>query len=151
MTSDDLISLIDENTSIKVSSTLEKATGKKHLVDNSPETCWTSQQGLPQFIQLGFADKPVVPKRLSMTFQGGFVGTRCVVQIPPLDGAKDWQVLTSIYPEDVNRRQVFDLKPIGAVSLERGVTGLRLLFEESSDFFGRITVYDLKVEGTIIE
>jgi len=86
-----------------------------------------------------------------MTFQGGFVGTRCVVQIPPPDSAKDWQVLTNIYPEDVNRRQVFDLKPIGAVDLEWGVTGLRLLFEESSDFFGRITVYDLKMEGTIIE
>jgi len=86
-----------------------------------------------------------------MTFQGGFVGTRCVVQIPPPDGAKDWQILTNIYPEDVNRRQVFDLKPIGAVDLERGFTGLRLLFEESSDFFGRITVYDLKMEGTIIE
>ena len=86
-----------------------------------------------------------------MTFQGGFVGTRCAVQIPSLDGAKDWQILSNIYPEDVNRRQVFVLKPIGAVDLERGVAGLRLLFEESSDFFGRITVYDLKMEGTIIE
>ena len=28
----------------RVSSTLEKSTGKKNLIDGSPETCWTSTQ-----------------------------------------------------------------------------------------------------------
>ncbi|KAH8835113.1 hypothetical protein DL96DRAFT_23681 [Flagelloscypha sp. PMI_526] len=36
--------LITPETQIKVSSTLDKSVGKKHLVDGSPETCWTSQQ-----------------------------------------------------------------------------------------------------------
>lgn len=27
------------------------------------------------------------------------------------------------------------------------ITQLRIVFEESSDFFGRITIYDLQVEG----
>ncbi|PPQ64308.1 hypothetical protein CVT26_002191 [Gymnopilus dilepis] len=148
MTSSDLIPLLNENTSIKVSSTLEKATGKKNLIDNNPETCWTSQQGLPQFIQLGFKDR-VIPKRLSLTFQGGFVGTRCVLLIPTENSdKKDWQVLTTVYPEDVNRRQSFDLISTQIQIPDKGISALKLSFEESSDFFGRITVYDLNLEGT---
>ncbi|PPR06598.1 hypothetical protein CVT24_001783 [Panaeolus cyanescens] len=151
----ELISLIDQNTSIKVSSTLEKANGKKNLVDNSPETCWTSQQGLPQFIQLGF-NNLVTPRRISITFQGGFVGTRCSISIPSIaneDGSnkKEWTVVTHIYPEDVNRKQSFDLLETESRFPAQGVSGLRLVFEESSDFFGRITIYDLTLEGTKIE
>ncbi|KAF9055989.1 galactose-binding domain-like protein [Panaeolus papilionaceus] len=151
----ELVSLVDQNTSIKVSSTLEKANGKKNLVDNNPETCWRSQQGLPQFIQLGFNNQ-VIPKRISITFQGGFVGTRCSLSIPPTanqDGSmkKEWSVVTHIYPKDVNRKQSFDLVMAESSLPERGVSALRLVFEESSDFFGRITIYDLTLEGTKVE
>jgi hypothetical protein len=101
----------------------------------------------------------VVPKRITFTFQGGFVGTRCAVEIPVPADTKDteasnkvtWHMLTRIYPEDVNRRQSFDLEGIESDLLEKGVENLRLVFEESSDFFGRITVYDLKVEGTVLD
>src|SRR6266545_4310785 len=107
-------------------------------------------QGLPQFIHLGF-EKDVIPMRLSITFQGGFVGTRCKVLVQTKDEDKnDWQLLTTAYPEDVNRPQVFDLRPANSYTLEdveKGVTAFKLIFEESSDFFGRITIYDLKVEG----
>jgi len=136
----DLVSLVDETTIIKVSSTLDKTTGKKNLIDGNPETCWTSQQGLPQFIQLFFRDN-VIPKRLTITFQGGFVGTRCAL----LD-RNDGQVITTIFPDDVNRQQVFDI-PQDHPKIIEGISSLKLVFEESSDFFGRITVYDLKVEG----
>ncbi len=54
-----------------------------------------------------------------------------------------WQELTHIYPEDVNRAQTFDL------SIMEPVGGIKLVFEESSDFFGRVTVYDLIVEGQL--
>jgi len=148
MTSGDIVSLLDNDTTIKVSSTLEKATGKKNLIDNSPETCWTSQQGLPQFIQLGFKDR-VTPKRISITFQGGFVGTRCSLFFSSDSlNNKDWQAFTTIYPEDVNRRQVFDLVPVQSELFDEGATAIKLVFEDSSDFFGRITIYDLKLEGT---
>lgn len=133
--------LITSDTRIKVSSTLDKSLGKSCLVDGSPETCWTSQQGLPQFIQLTFPS-PVVPKRLSLTFQGGFVGTTCLVATQSQDTAS-WQELTHIYPEDVNRAQTFDL------SITEPVGSIKLIFEESSDFFGRITIYDLMAEGQL--
>lgn len=54
-----------------------------------------------------------------------------------------WQQLTHIYPEDVNRAQTFDLaitEPVGSI---------KFIFEESSDFFGRVTVYDLMVDGEL--
>ncbi|KAI9445391.1 hypothetical protein H4582DRAFT_2109057 [Lactarius indigo] len=124
-----LTRLITSDTRIKVSSTLDKSLGKSCLVDGSPETCWTSQQAL-------------VPKRLSLTFQGGFVGTMCMVATQSQDTAS-WQQLTHIYPEDANRAQTFDL------SITEPVGGIKLIFEESSDLFGRVTVYDLMVEGQL--
>ncbi|KAH9969144.1 galactose-binding domain-like protein [Russula dissimulans] len=137
--------LITSDTRIKVSSILDTSLGKSCLVDGSPETCWTSQQacGLPQYIQLTFPS-PVTPIRISLTFQGGFVGTTCVVATRSQD-ATSWQEFTRIYPEDVNRAQIFDL------TAGEPVKGIKLVFEESSDFFGRITVYHLMIEGHLVE
>ncbi|KAL5533651.1 hypothetical protein ACEPAG_111 [Sanghuangporus baumii] len=145
----DLSSLIKSNARIKVSSTLDKSVGKKNLIDGSPETCWTSQQGLPQYIHVIF-DSPVVPKMLCLTFQGGFVGQRCRIDVLPVVSESTGtekptlKELTTIYPEDVNRSQSFDLS--GAGSIEE----MMLIFEESSDFFGRITVYDMRIEGQLM-
>jgi len=88
----------------------------------------------------------VIPKCVSITFQGGFVGTRCSVQAPsPASG--DWEVAAKIFPEDTNRPQIFTLTPHPPGTLDGGVGKLKLAFEESSDFFGRITIYDLRLEG----
>ena len=108
-------------------------------------------QGTPQYIQLSFAS-PVIPKRVEITFQGGFVGTRCSVEVLPSgvqDGGAKWRVLTRIYPEDVNRKQTFDLLPAEPDLVDCRIEGLKFVFEESSDFFGRVTVYDLRVLGVI--
>ncbi|KII93288.1 hypothetical protein PLICRDRAFT_694498 [Plicaturopsis crispa FD-325 SS-3] len=150
---DEGVSLVTPDTKIKVSSTLDKSVGKKYLTDDSPETCWTSQQGTPQYIQLQFPHR-VLPTSLSITFQGGFVGTRCsvtAISSSESPGAANWVPLTSIYPEDVNRRQSFDLDTEALSEAGEGVQGLKIVFEESSDFFGRITVYDIKIFGTVLE
>ncbi|GAW04760.1 galactose-binding like protein [Lentinula edodes] len=199
----EMVSLISPDTVIKVSSTLDKSVGKKNLVDGSPETCWTSQQGLPQTITLilpSSSPRGVIPKLLSITFQGGFVGRTCAIHARTVDrthsdipGKANWRLLTYIYPEDVNRKQTFTLpslsdaafiappsapiSPSGLSTLpatasmpshftdlgntytgnptsemehdvnELGITALRLTFETSSDFFGRVTVYDLDLKG----
>jgi len=91
----------------------------------------------------------VIPKQLSLTFQGGFVGTHCNIHIQPY-GSLDWQTLTHLYPEDLNKRQSFDLTTSGLPILDDGITSLKVVFENSSDFFGRITVYDLSVEGFVM-
>lgn len=57
-----------------------------------------------------------------------------------------WTTWTHIHPEDVNRRQIFELPG----ELEDGrIECMRLVFEKSSDFFGRITLYELDVQGTV--
>ncbi|KAG1734945.1 uncharacterized protein EDB91DRAFT_1238347 [Suillus paluster] len=127
------------NLTTRVSSTLEKSTGKKHLTDNNPETCWTSQQGPGQYIHLTF-EKPAIPRRVTIIFQGGFVGTKC-----RLGGT--W---TYIHPEDANRRQVFDLITHRDGLPGKGIQSMKLVFEESSDFYGRIIIYELKIEGLLL-
>jgi len=88
----------------------------------------------------------VIPKWVSITFQGGFVGTRCSLQFPsPASG--DWEVVAKVFPEDNNRPQIFTRTPNTPGALDGGVEKLKLTFEESSDFFGRITIYDLRLEG----
>ncbi|KAI0785395.1 galactose-binding like protein [Irpex lacteus] len=140
----DLVQLISPETKIKVSSTLDKSVGKKGLTDGSPESCWTSQQGTPQFIQLSFAS-PVIPRQIALTFQGGFVGRICSIDVQRSGGGKvEWERLTQVFPEDINCKQSFDLPG------DAGVTGMKLVFEESSDFFGRITVYDLQLLGHVV-
>ena len=149
----------------RVSSTLDKSVRKKYLIDGSPETCWTSQQvcyltcfgwiscllqsfmqGTPQYIQLTFAS-PVTPKRVEFTFQGGFVGTKCAVEALRAE-EQAWTPMTRIYPEDVNRKQTFDLCTGTNEAIDWQIEGLKFSFEESSDFFGRVTVYDLQLFGT---
>ncbi|KAI0348246.1 hypothetical protein BDW22DRAFT_1350421 [Trametopsis cervina] len=144
---EDLAQLVSLETRVKVSSTLDKSVGKKNLTDGSPESCWTSQQGTPQWIQLLF-DAAVVPKRLLLTFQGGFVGTKCSLEVQRNsagdDGKRSWVPWTKIFPEDINRKQSFNLPD---ETLPGEVHGLKITFEDSSDFFGRITVYDLQLLG----
>ncbi|KAF9076558.1 hypothetical protein BDP27DRAFT_1313540 [Rhodocollybia butyracea] len=96
-----------------------------------------------------------------MTFQGGFVGRTCAVHVrlAKLEQEKEkertrteWTLLTYVYPEDVNRRQIFTLPTLHTTSTDttdiaERVSAIRLTFETSSDFFGRVTVYDLKLEG----
>lgn len=61
-------------------------------------------------------------------------------------------MLCYIYPADINGRQEFPLKTESTAEvISRGIDKLRLEFEESSDFFGRITLYDLKLYGETVQ
>jgi hypothetical protein len=143
----------------RVSSTLDKSTPRISLTDRDPGTCWTSTQGLPQWIHLTFATR-ILPTEVSFTFQGGFVATRIAVytaselQAPSSTGKRDWDwiLLKYVYPEDVNRKQQFDLMTASSSNesdspFKNGVDQVKFVFEQSSDFFGRVTLYDLDVIG----
>ena len=70
------VSLLPFVSAVRVSSVLNGAVseyGKAHLLDGSPDTCWNSEQGSPQSVQLSF-DRTVAVCALELTFQGGFVG-----------------------------------------------------------------------------
>ena len=59
----------------------------------------------------------------------------------------EWELVAKVFPEDNNRPQKFTLTPDTPGALDSGVEKLKLTFEEGSDFFGRITIYDLRLEG----
>ena len=73
-------------------------------------------------------------------FQGGFVGKNCQFHVKR-EGAAKAEFLRDFYPADDNHAQTFDL------DCEDKVTQVKIVFLDSTDFFGRITIYNLDVLG----
>uniref|UniRef100_A0A673JHG8 Nuclear receptor 2C2-associated protein n=1 Tax=Sinocyclocheilus rhinocerous TaxID=307959 RepID=A0A673JHG8_9TELE len=136
-------SLICNNTQSRVSSVLNrdvKQFGKKFMFDSNEETCWNSDQGESQWVVLEFP-QPVKVFELRIQFQGGFSGKSC-----KLEGSakkEDHKHIVDFYPEDNNCLQIsfHVVFPIQDVPL---VQKLKIVFENSADFFGRIIVYTLE-------
>ena len=84
------------------------------------------------------------------------MGLRCSIYTKRGDTAGNsesdcWVLTDNIFPEDVNRRQTFTLSNrAGAAESTSSYSQLKLVFEQSSDFFGRIVVYDLSLDGDIV-
>jgi hypothetical protein len=98
-------------------------------------------QGKPQFIVLKFS-QAVSATAIQLTFQGGFVGS--VMQVQSLAvGASEFQQAGQFTPLDNSNKQTFVLE-----SPAINTDSLRIVFEESSDPFGRVTVYTLDIIGT---
>jgi len=103
-------------TKIKVSSTLDSSSGKKNLLDGSNETCWSSTQGLPQWIHLIFPT-PIPATHFAVTFQGGFAGTTMKMYVfegkdrESVGSANPWALVFAgrVFARDINARQVFEL------------------------------------------
>ncbi|KAL2917800.1 hypothetical protein HK105_202673 [Polyrhizophydium stewartii] len=139
---------------LRVSSVLNRDArnfGKKHLVDGSTETCWNSDQGSPQWVQIDAGDGAgageLRPTALRLMFQGGFAGKECELigqraQAP----AADWEPIVRFFPEDSNALQTFSV-PAGGPGRASGFRRLRVVFHSSTDFYGRITLYVLEIES----
>ncbi|KAF2072191.1 hypothetical protein CYY_006488 [Polysphondylium violaceum] len=127
----------------RVSSVLNKLTkeyGKDYMFDKSEETCWNSHQGTPQYVVIQFPQENGADVRqLNIMFQGGFVGKDCEVLITTGD-SKEFQHCTHFYPKDINATQTF---PLNA----NNVRQIKILFPTSTDFFGRVTIYQLDILG----
>lgn len=133
-------SLVCPETVSRVSSVLNRNSrqfGKKHLFDQDEETCWNSDQGLSQWVSLEFP-QCVQITQLQVQFQGGFSSRHS-----RLEGSRGREALSQIvdfYPEDTNALQTFS---IPCVEVDR----LKLTFENTTDFFGRVVIYHLRVLG----
>ncbi|NWX14406.1 NR2CA protein, partial [Aegotheles bennettii] len=128
----------------RVSSVLNrdvKQFGKKHMFDGSEETCWNSDQGTCQWVTLDFPHTVKV-SQLHIQFQGGFSSRLCT-----LEGCRAGEELVKIsdlYPEDAHAMQIsFATFQVEETVLDK----LKITFEDSTDFFGRIVVYHLRVLG----
>ncbi|XP_071583902.1 nuclear receptor 2C2-associated protein [Heliangelus exortis] len=132
--------LVCAHTATRVSSVLNrdvKQFGKQHMFDGSEETCWNSDQGTCQWVTLDFPH-PVKVSQLHIQFQGGFSSRLCT-----LEGCRAGEELvrrSTLYPQDVHAMQRFQVE-------EMVLDKLKITFEDSMDFFGRIVVYHLGVLG----
>ncbi|XP_030074213.1 nuclear receptor 2C2-associated protein isoform X2 [Microcaecilia unicolor] len=96
-----------------------------------------SQMGTAQWILLEFP-KSVEVSQLHIQFQGGFTSRTCT-----LEGCTKNEALEKImnfYPEDNSALQRFSIPP-------KPLEKLKVIFENSTDFFGRIIIYHLDVLG----
>ncbi|XP_063431235.1 nuclear receptor 2C2-associated protein-like isoform X2 [Mytilus trossulus] len=122
----------------RVSSVLNRDTkqfGKKYLVDEEDDTCWNSDQGSPQWIAVEFDQEEIITE-IRIKFQGGFAGRKCCAE--SLDTSEK---IIEFYPDDVNSLQSFKLdKP-------QPVKKIKVIFNNSTDFFGRITIYQFDILG----
>ncbi|XP_063603191.1 nuclear receptor 2C2-associated protein-like [Penaeus indicus] len=127
----------------RVSSVLGRNTrelGKQHLFDGSPETCWNSDQGSPQWVALKW-DNPVEVTSITAQFQGGFCGSPDTYVEICQEGSSKWEELEPWHLEDVGTVQSLCLQQPTVLSK------LRINFKNSTDFYGRIIMYKLDVFG----
>uniref|UniRef100_A0AAQ5ZMN2 SUN domain-containing protein n=1 Tax=Amphiprion ocellaris TaxID=80972 RepID=A0AAQ5ZMN2_AMPOC len=111
------------------------------VIETSPERRPTAELlhcGECQWVSLEFP-KSVKVSELKVQFQGGFSAKTCTLEGCPKDG--DSAVLSQFYPEDNNSLQSFPIQEAPAVDK------VKIMFENSADFFGRIIVYSLDVLG----
>lgn len=133
-------SLVCPETVSRVSSVLNRNSrqfGKKYLFDEDEETCWNSDQGPSQWVTLEFPHRVHITQ-LQVQFQGGFSSRHSC-----LEGSQGRDTLSKIvdfYPEDTNALQTFS---VPTVEVDR----LKLTFEDTTDFFGRVVIYHLRVLG----
>lgn len=80
--------------------------------------------------------------QLKIKFQGGFVGSVMNVTINTSDNPNAYK--QSFYPDDINDTQTFTLGNNLDGKTLTNVKKLSILFEKSSDFFGRIIIYHLE-------
>ncbi|KAM9831835.1 nuclear receptor 2C2-associated protein [Neosynchiropus ocellatus] len=156
-------SLVCRETQCRVSSVLNrdvKQFGKKFMFDSNEETCWNSDQGECQWVALEFPH-PVRVSRLNVQFQGGFSAKACRLEGKPTRKenllmchltivcpfspgslkTEDTKDIHQFYPEDNNSLQIFPIQEAPPVDK------VKIMFENSADFFGRIIVYSLDLLG----
>lgn len=140
-----LVSLTkDARTTCRASSVLDrnrKLYGADNMLSSDLSACWNSAQGNPQQVQLLF-HRVVDVTKLGIMFQGGFVGQDVQVHVKRATGSGQWESIDAdVHPEDCNDLQEF---PCAVEQVE----ALAITFQRSTDFYGRVVIYQLDVQGS---
>jgi len=128
----------------EASSTLqgnEEEYGCANMFDGRAETCWNSDGGSGgQWVEMMLAPPAASLAAVELVFQGGFVGQGMAVWAG--GGGGGAEPVARFQPRDGNEAQRFVLPaPL------RSVGTLRISFEGSTDFYGRVTIYRLTLLG----
>ncbi|KAL0586060.1 hypothetical protein ABG067_004152 [Albugo candida] len=140
--SDMTVSLVQAPVKCRVSSVLNKDRalyGAQNMLGGDISSCWNSDQGSPQAIMLNF-QRQVHTEQLQLIFQGGFVGQDASLFVKTKEETIQWKELQHFDPVNDNSLQIFPCKA-------NHVTALKILFRKSSDFYGRVIVYQMDVQG----
>lgn len=128
-----------------------------NALDNSNESsCWNSDGDADGNTAISFVvsfHRSVTVKEIRIQFQGGFVAEECTLFLhdsPALDKDNlkaEWKELSDacIEPADSNEMQCFDLTEQS--ENDRLCDSLKIEFNSSTDFYGRVTIYKLEVWG----
>ena len=94
---------------------------------------------MPQWIKAQFDGVQSSTLLLKVQFQGGFCGKQCNITLKKCDQP----VLShDFYPEDSNDFQEFPL----TLSENQSFDNAQVTFKSTTDFYGRIIVYQLSLE-----
>jgi hypothetical protein len=107
--------------------------------DNS--SCWYSdgKEGTTQSLSITFG-RQVLPSELKIQFQAGFIAENCQVHVRNESGG--WDTLDeTIEPSDSHEVQSFPLE------CKQPTDAIKIVFDEFTDFYGRVMVYQLGVWG----
>lgn len=137
--------LTHAGTKIKARTVLNKSAEyvARNVLDGKADTCWNSDQGAPQYLLLDF-EKGVSVDKITIAFQGGFVGQDVDISIgDSIDNLSQialWETL-----EDNNEPQNLDIP-------NKSSSGryVKINFPRSTDFYCRVTVYNLEIYGEYV-
>ena len=113
--------------------------GKLFMFDGREDTCWNSDQGTPQWIRISFDGTRHIT-RVQLMFQGGFAGKTCWLEASENEENEGFKKIQNIYSEDTNKLQTFEISTDGV-----SCRAFKIIFADSTDFFGRITIYQMKL------
>ncbi|KAF4320157.1 hypothetical protein BBO99_00005902 [Phytophthora kernoviae] len=134
----------DSRTTCRASSVLDRNKtlyGASNLLSSDLSTCWNSAQGSPQQVQV-FFHRLVDVAKLCIMFQGGFVGQDVQLHVKKANSNVQWEPVDSeVDPDDSNDLQEFPC------SLKQ-VEALAITFQRSTDFYGRVVIYRLDIQGS---
>ena len=144
--------------SLSVSSTLNQSAkyAGKLMFDGRDDTCWSSDHGEGgQYIQLVFKER-VVLREMAFMFQGGFVGQDATIYIGDTTVLSAMTALSRLeLIRDSNDLQTFSVPaPESAISSggavqPEGFKVVRIAFDCSTDLYGRVTLYHLRLIGRV--
>ncbi|KAG7397403.1 Nuclear receptor 2C2-associated protein [Phytophthora boehmeriae] len=134
----------DSRTTCRTSSVLDRNKalyGAANLLSSDLSTCWNSAQGSPQQVQV-FFNRVVDVAKLCVMFQGGFVGQDVQLHVKKADSNVQWEAVvgSEVDLDDSNDLQEFNC------SLKQ-VEALAITFQRSTDFYGRVVIYRLDIQG----
>jgi hypothetical protein len=124
-----------------------KVYGPAHALDtDNVSSCWNSEgnQGDTHWLSIDFG-RTVRVQQIKVQFQAGFAAESGLMQVLPTDGSGKWETAQELEFEDTYEMQT-------EATTETNVDGhtttaVRFVFQDFTDFYGRVTIYRLEIWG----